>query len=195
MTELSNLADRVRAEFPDIQLEVDDAVGSEPSGFCAFRKGSYRLDVEFRRGMGFGLRGGKEATFGEGPHEVYRDAEDALNRVLVLLRRSEVTAAPDELVLAKLRHLRGLSQEEVASRLRLRQASVSKIERRPDMHLSTLDKFIRAMGGTLELTARFPDTTIKVSAVRDLSKVVAERTTRRKKRARRLPSRRLVTRR
>jgi transcriptional regulator with XRE-family HTH domain len=60
-------------------------------------------------------------------------------------------------VLAALRQHRHLSQEDIAAALNIRQAAVSKMERRADMRISTLRKAVAAMGGELKLTAEFPD--------------------------------------
>jgi transcriptional regulator with XRE-family HTH domain len=59
--------------------------------------------------------------------------------------------------LNELRKARRLTQKELACRLGSRQSNVSKIERRPDLHVSTLREVIEAMGGELRLTAHFPD--------------------------------------
>jgi transcriptional regulator with XRE-family HTH domain len=61
------------------------------------------------------------------------------------------------LELNELRRARNLTQEELAGRLGVRQTNVSRMERRTDMHISTLREVIEAMGGELEITARFPD--------------------------------------
>ena len=61
-----------------------------------------------------------------------------------------------ELALSELREAQHLTQAQLAKRLRIGQDAVSKIEHRTDMYLSTLSDFIRAAGGSLELTARFP---------------------------------------
>src|SRR6266699_819039 len=50
----------------------------------------------------------------------------------------------------------------LAEKLGIDQGAVSKIERRTDMYLSTLRNVIRAMGGQLELTARFPTGRVQV---------------------------------
>jgi transcriptional regulator with XRE-family HTH domain len=63
----------------------------------------------------------------------------------------------EELTLRELRKVRERSQAELAEKLGIKQAAVSKLERRADMYLSTLRKLIEAMGGSLELVARFPD--------------------------------------
>jgi transcriptional regulator with XRE-family HTH domain len=49
------------------------------------------------------------------------------------------------------------SQQRLAEKLHVKQAEVSKIEHRTDMYVSTLRDFIQAMGGTLEITASFPN--------------------------------------
>ena len=61
-----------------------------------------------------------------------------------------------ELPLSELREAQNLTQAELAKRLKIGQEAVSKLEHRADMYLSTLSNFIRAAGGSLELTARFP---------------------------------------
>ncbi len=46
-----------------------------------------------------------------------------------------------DMYLNELRQARELSQEKLASRLHIRQASVSKLERKTDMYVSTLEAF------------------------------------------------------
>lgn len=62
-----------------------------------------------------------------------------------------------EIRLQELRQTRQVSQEALASVLGSTQAGVSKLERRNDLYLSSLREYIEALGGTLELRARFPD--------------------------------------
>jgi ribosome-binding protein aMBF1 (putative translation factor) len=59
--------------------------------------------------------------------------------------------------LRELREARGRSQEQLAERLGVNQAAVSKMERRADMYISSLRDFVEAMGGELEIVATFPD--------------------------------------
>jgi transcriptional regulator with XRE-family HTH domain len=63
----------------------------------------------------------------------------------------------EELSLRELRKARELSQEEMSERLKMRQGDISKLERRTDLYLSTVRKFVQALGGTLELVVTFPD--------------------------------------
>ncbi len=73
-----------------------------------------------------------------------------------------------EMPLQELRQARQLSQEQLATILKVKQASISKLERRTDMYISTLRSFITAMGGELEITARFPDGVVRIAQFQDL---------------------------
>ena len=66
--------------------------------------------------------------------------------------------------LAALREVRGLTQTAVADRMGVSQPHVAQIETRDDVYLSTLVRYIRALGGDLRLCAVFPDeATIEVT--------------------------------
>ena len=56
-----------------------------------------------------------------------------------------------------LREARGITQSEVANRLGVEQSSVSKAERRSDILLSTLGRFVDAMGGSVSIRVSFDD--------------------------------------
>jgi len=62
----------------------------------------------------------------------------------------------EEMSLRDLRKAIGKTQTNVARRLKVGQDAVSKLETRTDMYISTLRGFVNAMGGELELVARFP---------------------------------------
>lgn len=72
-----------------------------------------------------------------------------------------------EYPLHELRRARGLSQEYIAQTLKVSQANISKIEKRTDMYISTLRSHIRAMGGELEIRAKFPDGDVLVNGFSD----------------------------
>jgi predicted XRE-type DNA-binding protein len=65
--------------------------------------------------------------------------------------------------LEELRVALGLSQEEVARRLDVQQPAVSKLTARSDMRISTLRDLIEAMGGELQVTAKFPDRLVELA--------------------------------
>ncbi len=73
-----------------------------------------------------------------------------------------------ELPLQELRQARQMSQETLAQILGGKQASVSKLEHRTDMYVSTLRGYIEAMGGELEIVARFPDGDVKIKQFTDI---------------------------
>lgn len=73
-----------------------------------------------------------------------------------------------EMPLNELRQARGLSQKMLAEVLHVQQPSIAKMEKRTDMYLSTLRSHIEAMGGELEVVARFPDGAVKISNFADL---------------------------
>lgn len=63
----------------------------------------------------------------------------------------------EEMSLQALRKAIGKTQTAIAKRLKVGQDAVSKLETRSDMYISTLRSVLKAMGGELELIARFPD--------------------------------------
>jgi transcriptional regulator with XRE-family HTH domain len=81
------------------------------------------------------------------------------------LERSRVLAEKyrAEMRLHLLREAREMTQVHLAKILGVNQAAVSKLERRADMYVSTLQDFVRAMGGELKITARFPEGTVEIS--------------------------------
>ena len=83
------------------------------------------------------------------------DRLPADRRERVKARAEELIA--EELTLRDLRKARDLTQERMAELLDIGQDSVSRLEQRSDLLLSTLRSYVNAMGGSLELIARFPD--------------------------------------
>jgi predicted transcriptional regulator/DNA-binding XRE family transcriptional regulator len=61
--------------------------------------------------------------------------------------------------LKRLRTLCCLTQVELAERLNIQQAAISKIEQGGDVHLSTVRKYIEALGASLRIDASFPANT------------------------------------
>ena len=47
--------------------------------------------------------------------------------------------------------------------LGVNQAAVSKLERRADMYVSTLQDFVKALGGELKISTRFPEGSVEIS--------------------------------
>ena len=76
--------------------------------------------------------------------------------------RVKAQAMLDTMPLSELRQARKLSQQQLAETLNVKQSAVSKLERRTDMYISSLRSFVEAMGGDLEITARFPDGAVRI---------------------------------
>ena len=76
-------------------------------------------------------------------------------------RKAELTV--EYATLEELRVALGLSQEELAQRLEVQQPAVSKLTSRSDMRISTLRDLIEAMGGELQVTAKFPDRLVELA--------------------------------
>ena len=65
--------------------------------------------------------------------------------------------------LNELRRARRVTQGRLASAMQTSQSEVSKIEQRTDTYVSTLHSYIRALGGELDIVARFPDGAVRIS--------------------------------
>ena len=91
--------------------------------------------------------------------------------------RSEAraTAMLRDMALDELRAARAMTQEELGHKLGLKQASISRMERRTDVYVSTLAKFVEAMGGRLEIRVVFPDGTVRINQFSDAREAVPKR--------------------
>jgi transcriptional regulator with XRE-family HTH domain len=73
------------------------------------------------------------------------------------IERRAAELVVEEMTLRELRHARKLTQVRIAKELGISQDSVSRLEQRSDILLSTLRKTVEAMGGKLSLVAEFLD--------------------------------------
>lgn len=73
-----------------------------------------------------------------------------------------------EMPLQELRQAHQMSQERMAEILNTKQANVSRIERRTDMYISTLRSYIEAMGGQLDIVARFPNGEVHINQFEEI---------------------------
>jgi DNA-binding XRE family transcriptional regulator len=92
----------------------------------------------------------KEANMARNLNQILSDLPDQ--------RRTNVEERAAELATLKdLRQAMQMTQVDLAEALHIGQHSVSRLEKRSDMLLSTLRSYVAAMGGKLELVAHFPD--------------------------------------
>jgi DNA-binding XRE family transcriptional regulator len=95
-----------------------------------------------------------EVTMPVNINEIIRKLSPA-QRKKVQGRANEIIA--EEMSLRDLRKARKLTQTRVAKTLGITQDSVSRLEKRSDLLLSTLRKTVKAMGGEVRIVAEFPD--------------------------------------
>lgn len=86
---------------------------------------------------------------------------DPVRRARIEERKRAIDAV---LSLAELRTGRGVSQRAMAGTLGVSQANVSRIEHEEDIYLSTLRKYVAALGGEIEITVIFPDEKVSLIA-------------------------------
>jgi transcriptional regulator with XRE-family HTH domain len=72
-----------------------------------------------------------------------------------------------EMLLAQIRKAVGLTQEELAASLGIKQPTLSRLESQNDMQISTLRCLIRALGGQLEIIAHMPGGDIRLTQFND----------------------------
>ena len=88
--------------------------------------------------------------------------EDMMKKVFTAkertaIRREGGAIAKRHMALRELREARSRTQVAMARRLGVKQVSISRLESRSDPRLSTLEKYIDAMGGRLHLIVEFPE--------------------------------------
>jgi len=81
-----------------------------------------------------------------------------------------VRQAIKEMALDELRSARDLTQAQLAETLKMDQGSISKLERRTDMYISTLRRYIEAMGGSLQIKAVFPEGEVQIRQFRSFAR-------------------------
>lgn len=76
-----------------------------------------------------------------------------------------------EMPLQELRRARDLSQQTLAEAMETDQGNISKLEQRTDMYISTLRRYVEAMGGRLDIVAHFPEGDVRINQFRELAEV------------------------
>lgn len=77
-----------------------------------------------------------------------------------------------EMPLAELRQARKFSQVQIAELLKIQQPAVAKMEQRTDMYISSIRRFVEAMGGQLEIRAHFADGDVVINQFEELDKEI-----------------------
>ncbi|MCC7531657.1 MAG: XRE family transcriptional regulator [Candidatus Melainabacteria bacterium] len=100
-------------------------------------------------------------------HDEYMKRLSPERRAKIKARAQELIA--EEMTLSALRKAKRLSQETLAELLQMRKGDLSKFERSADAYLSTIRRYVVAMGGSLDLIDSFPNSKpVKIIHIGDL---------------------------
>ena len=99
----------------------------------------------------------------------FRDLRKKMSAEAQARAHEKTLAMLAKLPLAELRQARYLSQKQLAAVLDVKQPAVAKLEKKTDMYISTLRRFIEAMGGQLVIKAHFPDGEVTISQFEELN--------------------------
>src|SRR5580658_9692343 len=86
----------------------------------------------------------------------YKELQDKMDPAIRADNRLRVREELQRMALDELRNAKQLTQTDMAEMLDVPQSSISRIEQRADMYLSTLRNYVHAMGGVLQVQAVFP---------------------------------------
>lgn len=98
----------------------------------------------------------------------FKDLRKAMSPEAQARAHEKAMVMKAELPLAELRQARYFSQEQLAAILEVKQPAIAKLEKKTDMYISSLRKFIEAMGGQLEIKAHFPEGDVKINQFEEL---------------------------
>jgi transcriptional regulator with XRE-family HTH domain len=157
MNEIEKLKAHLIKAHPEAKVELTPPARSDGVWWLDLQLKGKRVVVEWNASLGFGVTTPDSDSFGEQADESYPSFEKVIWRVDQLLVNEDRTSPSFTILLARLREMRGVTQQELASRLGIRQASISGLERREDMQLSTLRRVVQALGGNVQIFAKFPE--------------------------------------
>lgn len=141
-----------------IEIDAPDAAGG--NWWIDVRGGKRHVTLDYRPRKGFGIFH-SDSGYGEGPAEIYRTPELAARRVAQLMAAG--SNKDIRIGLKDIRELYGQSQVKLAKKAGVKQPAISRFEKRGEVKLSTLAATIKALGGKLEIRARFSDADVPIS--------------------------------
>ncbi|MBI5725776.1 MAG: helix-turn-helix transcriptional regulator [Planctomycetes bacterium] len=103
------------------------------------------------------------------PHHPFKKLRDKMTPEQLAQSEAMAREMMAEMLLAEIRKLAGLTQEELAATLGITQPSLSKLENQDDMQITTLRRLIEALGGKLEIIAHMPRGDIRISQFKEAS--------------------------
>lgn len=142
--------------IPDAEVKIDHP--RDPSGewWLDVASNDFRSAVAWRSNHGFGVFT-RPPEFADRPDEIYQPPALAAKRLGQLYDHWRSSAESMPLWLNEIRQLRGTAQTSLAETMSKSQAAISQLERREDIRLSTLRRYVMAMGGRLEMRVVFDE--------------------------------------
>ena len=152
-------------ECEEASVSVDSPKDPNGEYWLDIAQQKFRTAVSWRPKVGFGIFTSADEGYGVRPDETYSHAENACTRICQMIARRPDRHSKAPMQLKELRHIVGRSQVDLAAQLDINQAAVSRMENREDVHISSLHDYITAMGGELELRAKFKDFEARIEPV------------------------------
>ena len=159
---IEELAELLVEKYPAATLNLRRPAGVGKTWWLDLAMGPSQAEVEWHPSRGFGLNVNSDSVYGAQSDEAYPTVRAVLSRIVQLLNSGSQTEESSAQFVRALREGRRLTQVQLAKLLRVKQASVSRLENRADVHLSTLRNIVARLGGNLEVRANFPDGSIHI---------------------------------
>lgn len=167
MEHIEEIVREIEARLPGVRTRVEPTENPRGPAWIDVTNGKYGVAIEWRQGMALGLSSLGTDSIGEGADETYYSTVELIDRIEELFNTGQRTSPPTAALLKTLREHRRLSQEDLAQRLGVSQPNISRLERRVDMNIRTLRAVVEAIGGQLEIVARFGDETVRITQFDD----------------------------
>ena len=160
----------ILAAEPETAFDLDQPDNPSGTWLIDLKLGGLFIPIIWSAGNGFGIFTDCDEGFGERPNEYHRSAATAAGRLIQIVRNLKA-GQPAGMTLSALRELQGISQAQLAEKLGVGQATVSKLENRSEVQVGTLQRAIFELGGELVMTVRLPESnaelvlpTVKIEA-------------------------------
>lgn len=163
MEHIEEIVRELEERIPGSRTRVERSTNPRGPVWVDVTNGTFGAAIEWRQGMGFGLTSLPSESLGEAADETYDSPTALIDRVEELLSGKARTRPPEEAILRTLREHRRVSQEGLAQLMGVSQPNISRLERRVDMNIRTLRAVVEAIGGHLEIVARFGDDAVRIT--------------------------------
>lgn len=137
---------------PEAAISLDESETSTGSSWLDIRFKNQLITIECRPSLGFGFYSSSDNSFGLGPDEIYRNEDSLFRRITMFLFERKYN-----IKLKELRELLDITQGDLSTSSGQKQPSISKLENRNDMQLSSIENFVKALGGSLEIKVHFDE--------------------------------------